>query len=154
MKNAHTDQPLKRIAKDEHDIDKASDAILEENPGDATAFQCKVVALIKMSRYQEAFDALDSHADDAVDQSFEKAYCLYMLNREEESLKALGDATALAGRSAQLAAQIRQRADQVVLPRIVPSGIYQTHLPSATLQPSCGNRLWEHEPQCMGPMLD
>jgi len=96
-------------AEDDEAALAASDAILGENPGDATAFQCKVVALIKMSRYEEAFDALESHADDAVDQSFEKAYCLYMLNREEESLKALGDATALAGRSAQLAAQIHYR---------------------------------------------
>ena len=63
-------------AEDDEAALAASDAILGENPGDATAFQCKVVALIKMSRYEEAFDALESRADDAVDQSFEKAYCL------------------------------------------------------------------------------
>ena len=96
-------------AEDDESALAASEAILESSPGDATAFQCKVVALIKMSRYQEAFDALDSRVDDAVDQTFERAYCLYMLNREQESLKALGDASTLEGRGAQLAAQIHYR---------------------------------------------
>ena len=40
---------------------------------------------------------------------FERAYCLYMLNREAESLKTLEDGEPLSGRRAQLAAQIHYR---------------------------------------------
>ena len=90
---------------------EASESILAEDSKDGTAFECRCVALIKLSRYREALEALDSKgANLAPGREFERAYCLYMLNREAESLKALeGDGTPLTGRRAQLAAQIHYR---------------------------------------------
>ena len=87
----------------------ASESILAESPTDGTAYECKCVALIKLSRYKEALEALNSKANLAPGREFEIAYCLYMLNREAESLKALEDGTPLSGRRAQLAAQIHYR---------------------------------------------
>ena len=87
----------------------ASESILAESPTDGTAYECKCVALIKLSRYKEALEALDSKANLAPGREFERAYCLYMLNREAESLKTLEDGEPLSGRRAQLAAQIHYR---------------------------------------------
>ena len=96
-------------AEDDEAALAASESILAESPTDGTAYECKCVALIKLSRYKEALEALDSKANLAPGREFERAYCLYMLNREAESLKTLEDGEPLSGRRAQLAAQIHYR---------------------------------------------
>merc|ERR1711962_1030743 len=65
---------------------KSANKILKEIPNDVDALQCKVVCLIQQSCFQEAFDVICSvEKKGLLDLPFEKAYCLYRLNRLDES---------------------------------------------------------------------
>jgi hypothetical protein len=71
---------------------------LEQDPGDFEAIHCKVVALIKTDKHQEALDVLLSSttpSELATELYFEKAYCYYRIGDSNKCLEMLnkkGDA--------------------------------------------------------------
>ncbi|KAK9908732.1 hypothetical protein WJX75_002041 [Coccomyxa subellipsoidea] len=67
---------------------KLVDEILAISAGDKDAVQSKVVALIELSRFDEAVDAIDSN-NTAGDLAFEKAYSLFRLGNFTDALAAL-----------------------------------------------------------------
>ncbi|CAI5960290.1 unnamed protein product [Closterium sp. NIES-65] len=67
---------------------KTADEILAASPGDADALRCKAVALIQNGSVAEALKLLEA-PNAPPDMAFEKAYCLYRLNRLSESLTLL-----------------------------------------------------------------
>ncbi|CAI5497145.1 unnamed protein product [Closterium sp. Naga37s-1] len=67
---------------------KTADEILVASPGDADALRCKAVALIQNGSVAEALKLLEA-PNAPPDMAFEKAYCLYRLNRLSESLTLL-----------------------------------------------------------------
>ena len=70
---------------------KICNKILNVTPKDQVAFHCKMVCLMKSStpKFDEDLRQIrDTHFTD-LDLVFEEAYCLYRLNRPEESLVVL-----------------------------------------------------------------
>ncbi|OQR71696.1 signal recognition particle 72 kDa protein-like [Tropilaelaps mercedesae] len=77
------------------------------------AIQCKLVCLMQLSKFQEAFDFVQRNEDNlTVDVSFERAYCLYRLNRTDEALEALGPASEDDFRKKELRGQILYRLEK------------------------------------------
>ncbi|CAI5515336.1 unnamed protein product [Closterium sp. Naga37s-1] len=68
---------------------KTADEILAASPGDADALRCKAVALIQNGSVAEALKLMEA-PNAPPDMAFEKAYCLYRLNRLSEALSLLG----------------------------------------------------------------
>ena len=85
------------------------DTILEVSPGDQDASLTKVVALIELSHFDEALALLDSTPETSTDRRFERAYCLYQLNRESEALAILSPIpkSEMLPKECQLAGQIK-----------------------------------------------
>ncbi|GJP34687.1 hypothetical protein CLOM_g19098 [Closterium sp. NIES-68] len=67
---------------------KTADEILAASPGDADALRCKAVALIQNGSVADALKLLQA-PNAPPDMAFEKAYCLYRLNRLSDSLDLL-----------------------------------------------------------------
>ncbi|KAK8613359.1 hypothetical protein V6N13_101124 [Hibiscus sabdariffa] len=57
--------------------------------GDEDAIRCKVVALIKADKIEDAFSKIQYAQKDSFDFSFYKAYCLYRQNKLDEVLELL-----------------------------------------------------------------
>ena len=87
------------------------DQILAAAPGDEDALHAKVVSLIEMSKMDEALKLIEASPALATVCAFERAYCLYQLQREDEALKLLmpGGAEPKESRELQLAGQIMYR---------------------------------------------
>ncbi|KAE9603070.1 putative tetratricopeptide-like helical domain, signal recognition particle, SRP72 subunit [Lupinus albus] len=68
---------------------KLSDQILAISSSDEDAIRCKIVALIKDDRIDEALSAIRSSPKSLDDFGFLKAYCLYRQNKLDEALDAL-----------------------------------------------------------------
>ena len=64
------------------------DAVLAINPSDTDARQTKLFLLLQTDKYAQALDLLD-HAPDGQDVAYERAYCLYRLQHEEDADTAL-----------------------------------------------------------------
>ncbi|TKY59853.1 Signal recognition particle subunit SRP72 [Spatholobus suberectus] len=68
---------------------KLTDQILAIAPDDEDALRCKVVALIKADRVEDALSAIQSSRKQLDDFHFLKAYCLYRQNKLDEALESL-----------------------------------------------------------------
>uniref|UniRef100_A0A2N9FTF9 Signal recognition particle subunit SRP72 n=1 Tax=Fagus sylvatica TaxID=28930 RepID=A0A2N9FTF9_FAGSY len=68
---------------------KLSDQVLAIAPGDEDAIRCKVVALIKDDKIEDALSTIQSSQNVPIDFNFLKAYCLYRQNRLNEALEYL-----------------------------------------------------------------
>jgi signal recognition particle subunit SRP72 len=68
---------------------KLSDQVLAIAPGDEDAIRCKVVALIKDDKIEDALSTIQSSKNVPIDFNFLKAYCLYRQNRLNEALEYL-----------------------------------------------------------------
>ncbi|XP_014506927.1 signal recognition particle subunit SRP72 [Vigna radiata var. radiata] len=68
---------------------KFTDQILAIAPDDEDALRCKVVALIKNDRVEDALSAIKSSRKQLDDFHFFKAYCLYRQNKLDEALESL-----------------------------------------------------------------
>ncbi|KAJ3315723.1 Signal recognition particle core component [Blyttiomyces sp. JEL0837] len=77
------------LADDDHaSVLTACDKILKHSKNDLDALNIKVIALIKLDRFEDAVHVLDK-APSALQEelAYEKAYCLHRLQRNEECLK-------------------------------------------------------------------
>ncbi|XP_042031974.1 signal recognition particle subunit SRP72-like [Salvia splendens] len=79
---------------------RVSDQVLSIAPGDEDAILCKVVALIKNDKIDDALSAIEKLSRKSpVDLTFFKAYCLYRQNKLDEALVSLkghnGDSAAM-----------------------------------------------------------
>ncbi|CAN1152927.1 Signal recognition particle subunit SRP72 [Linum perenne] len=68
---------------------KVANQVLSIAPGDEDALRCKVVALIKNDRYDDALSTIHSARKLQFDFYFEEAYCLYKQNKLDEALELL-----------------------------------------------------------------
>ncbi|KAJ8758902.1 hypothetical protein K2173_002681 [Erythroxylum novogranatense] len=68
---------------------KVADQVLSVAPTDEDAIRCKVVALMKDDRTEDALSTIHSLEKRNVDFSFFKAYCLYRQNKLNEALESL-----------------------------------------------------------------
>lgn len=81
------------IQKNDFDkVIKTANKVLHSNHDDVKAFQCKIVALINLDRFEEALTAFAKFPDFTKQLLYEKAYCLYRLNRIEDALKVIESA--------------------------------------------------------------
>mmetsp|Transcript_117672 Transcript_117672/g.327648 ORF Transcript_117672/g.327648 Transcript_117672/m.327648 type:complete len:662 (+) Transcript_117672:70-2055(+) len=62
---------------------------MEIRPDSAVVWRCRVFTLLSLSRWSEAFQACEKYQDDKEVLAFERAYCLYRLNRFQDALDAL-----------------------------------------------------------------
>ncbi|XP_039494897.1 signal recognition particle subunit SRP72 [Drosophila santomea] len=69
---------------------KAVNRILGVAPDDPTALHCKVVCLVQLSKFEEAYKFIEKNRLSSL--SFEKAYCEYRLNKQQQALKTIDDA--------------------------------------------------------------
>ncbi|EGC35366.1 hypothetical protein DICPUDRAFT_55253 [Dictyostelium purpureum] len=81
--------------------------ILGIEAGNVQAFQCKVICLMQLSNFQEAIDCFKK-SKQIESMSFEYSYCLYALNKYQESLKQL-EKSQKDNRSLELEAQIHYK---------------------------------------------
>ena len=90
---------------------KTVENILSLVPEDPDALHCKVVCLVQLSKFAEALKLVDSLAGKTKEGrlQFERAYCLYRLERYEESWKIIEALPSDEPRVKELAAQIAYR---------------------------------------------
>ncbi|XP_015908172.2 signal recognition particle subunit SRP72 [Parasteatoda tepidariorum] len=99
-------------AGDNGEYDKALkivNKIIHENKEDKKAHHCKAVCHIHLSEFEDALKVLDKNVPEA---NFERAYCLYRLNRVQEAhdkLKSLKDPN---GKEKELLAQVLYRLER------------------------------------------
>ena len=105
-------------AGEDGDFDKGlklSEELLGSSPDDRDALRCKLVCLVQLSRFDNAIKLIQSLNDAGSvggppQFSLEKAYCLYRLERYQESLSVLGSKpSALSYPEKELKAQILYR---------------------------------------------
>ncbi|CAE8641990.1 unnamed protein product, partial [Polarella glacialis] len=88
---------------------------LDFNPDHPVVRRSRIYALLNLSMWQDALKVCDNQKGDGEDTSFERAYCLYRLNRFQESLEILNGARKgqndpeEIARQARLEAQVRYR---------------------------------------------
>ncbi|CAH2065961.1 unnamed protein product [Thlaspi arvense] len=68
---------------------RVADQVLSIAPADVDAIRCKVVALIKDEKIDEALSVIQSSHNLPIDLGFEKAYCLYRQNKLDEAIVCL-----------------------------------------------------------------
>ncbi|XVE92234.1 hypothetical protein REPUB_Repub01dG0079400 [Reevesia pubescens] len=68
---------------------KVANQVLSVAPGDEDAIRCKVLALIKGDKIEEALSTIQTAQKVSFDFSFYKAYCLYRQNKLDEALEFL-----------------------------------------------------------------
>ncbi|SPP82573.1 signal recognition particle subunit SRP72 [Drosophila guanche] len=69
---------------------KAVNRILGVAPDDSTALHCKVVCLLQLSKFEEAYKFIEKNRLSSL--VFEKSYCEYRLNKQAQALKTIDDA--------------------------------------------------------------
>lgn len=82
--------------------------ILENAPEDAEAKACELLCLIHSSKFEEAITLLERASDFGGERAFERAYCLYRLDRSDEALAVL-QSCEQGVREKQLLAQIKYK---------------------------------------------
>ena len=70
---------------------KVADQVLSISALDEDAIRCKIVALIKDDKIDEALSAIKAFSRATLDFSFFKAYCLYRQKKLDEALETLKD---------------------------------------------------------------
>ncbi|CAH8362873.1 unnamed protein product [Eruca vesicaria subsp. sativa] len=68
---------------------KVADQVLSIAPADEDAIRCKVVALVKDDKIDDALSVIQSFHKLPIDLGFQKAYCLYRQNKLDEALQCL-----------------------------------------------------------------
>ncbi|CAN7129719.1 unnamed protein product [Brassica rapa subsp. narinosa] len=68
---------------------KVADQVLSIAPADEDAIRCKVVALVKDDKIDDALSVIHSFHKLPIDLGFQKAYCLYRQNKLDEALECL-----------------------------------------------------------------
>lgn len=108
-----------QVAGEDGDYDrglKIVEKILSTVPNDPDALHCKIVCLVQCSKLGEALKIIDSLARKSSGSGgvyqFEKAYCLYRLERYEESRKTLEGLPQSEERVRELSAQIAYRLEE------------------------------------------
>ena len=78
---------------------KTCNKILNVAPTDATAFQCKVICLMQLGKFETALQQIEDNPglSASAGLEFERAYAYYRINRLSDSLDALNGAAANAG---------------------------------------------------------
>jgi len=100
---------------DREDFEKALPACVkayEMRPDSAVVRRCRVFALLSLSRWADALQMCDKNPADKEALAFERAYCLYRLNRFQEALDAVAHVEQTPdeqARRTRLEAQIRYR---------------------------------------------
>jgi len=67
------------------------DKILKISPNDFDALHCKIVALIQLSKFDDALKLVTNNAELSQKLTFERAYCLYRTKQFQEALGLLKD---------------------------------------------------------------
>lgn len=98
--NGEYDRALKTVNK-----------ILQEVPDDDKALHCKIVCLIHLSDFENAYNLLEKHSA-IIDLQFEKAYCLYRLNRIQEAWNLLQNSSHSNDKLKELSAQVLYRLEK------------------------------------------
>lgn len=98
---------LQRASIDDHEeAIQSCDEVLAKSKNDSTAQYIKIIALLKLDRYEDALRVLEAGGDAIKKQaSFEYAYVLYKLGKLEEALQAVSQMTSSRGAS-HLEAQV------------------------------------------------
>ncbi|CAG8580256.1 1728_t:CDS:2 [Diversispora eburnea] len=68
---------------------RSIDKILQLNPTDNDSLYCKVITYIRLEKYQNALDLINKKFSNDDQLIFEKAYCLYRLNRLTDVIELL-----------------------------------------------------------------
>uniref|UniRef100_A0A8D0H0B3 Signal recognition particle subunit SRP72 n=1 Tax=Sphenodon punctatus TaxID=8508 RepID=A0A8D0H0B3_SPHPU len=93
---------------------KSLNKILQINKDDVTALHCKVVCLIQNGSFKEALGVINTHtkvlSSDSI--AFEKAYCEYRLNRIENALKTIQNASQQTDKLKELYGQVLYRLER------------------------------------------
>ncbi|XP_022250049.1 signal recognition particle subunit SRP72-like [Limulus polyphemus] len=85
---------------------------LQENPDDAKAFHCKIVCLIHLSKFDIAIKTIEKNSKLSESLNFEKAYCLYRLNKIKEAWALLKDEKDASFKIKELTAQVLYRLEK------------------------------------------
>ncbi|XP_012935251.1 signal recognition particle subunit SRP72 [Aplysia californica] len=91
---------------------KTCGRILHFYPAEFSAFQCKIVSLLLLDRFEDALNALNKDKTHSVGLKFEKAYCEYRLNRTTDALATLRSITEHDTRSKELLCQVLYRIEE------------------------------------------
>lgn len=112
--NAHSTlvSLLQKASIDDHEeILKASNAVLKLSKGDIEALHIRVVALLKLDRFEDALRALDDGGDRLADKcALEKAYALYKTGQLAEAARVASSSNERGLK--HVAAQIAYRAER------------------------------------------
>ncbi|XP_050420854.1 signal recognition particle subunit SRP72 [Adelges cooleyi] len=93
------------LAEEYKRIIKLVEKHIPQFPEELSLIQSKVVSLIHLNQIQDAFDFILKH-ETVQPFTFEKAYCLYRLNRPEQALNIINEETNLTESFKELKAQI------------------------------------------------
>lgn len=114
---------------DNEDFDKALPLCvkaLEAQPDNVIARRCRIFVLLNLSRWSDALQWSDKYKSEEDSFVFERAYCLYRLNRFQEALDVLatsaGDDT---DRDKRLEAQVRYRMGDYDACASIYEGLYE-----------------------------
>ncbi|XP_064465558.1 signal recognition particle subunit SRP72-like isoform X2 [Ornithodoros turicata] len=88
---------------------KVCDKLLHDFPMEEKALQCKVVSQIQSGNFEDALDTINQNSKHVGDVAFEKAYCLYRLNKIKEAWKILGNIPNPSFKVKELKAQVLYR---------------------------------------------
>ncbi|KAF7287403.1 hypothetical protein GWI33_001381 [Rhynchophorus ferrugineus] len=92
---------------------KAANKILGVAPHEFPAFNCKIVCLLELSKFDEALSQINKFPEYQQHLIFEKAYCFYRLNKLNEALKTIDQSQdEIDCRIKELRAQILYRLEQ------------------------------------------
>ncbi|XP_044765686.1 signal recognition particle subunit SRP72 [Coccinella septempunctata] len=88
---------------------KIANKIIGLSPHDSLAFQCKIVCLIQLNKFEDAIQLLNKKQEFASLLIFERAYCHYRINQHVEALKEIEKCDEDDNRIKELKAQILYR---------------------------------------------
>jgi len=89
---------------------KIAGKILKMDANDVDALKCKIVCLLQQSSFKSALDSINSNEKKGLlKMDFEKAYCLYRLNRLKEAESVISQIPEKSDREKDLLAQVRYR---------------------------------------------
>ncbi|KAJ1525695.1 hypothetical protein ONE63_008906 [Megalurothrips usitatus] len=91
---------------------KTANKILQSKADEQKAFHCKIVSLIQLSKFHDAFNFITKNQKLSGELIFEKAYCQYRLNQPEEALKTVNSEPQLSVKLKELKAQILYRLEK------------------------------------------
>jgi len=104
-------RPSSEFDPQQEDYEKAikvCNKILNLEPGDGTAFQCKVVAMIQAGKFLDCLKQIEN-SKHGLELSFEVAYCHYRLNEPAKALEVLDTVITPSVKHTELRAQVLYR---------------------------------------------